>query len=115
MHLDYSIHPISGKERRVNLIVYMNPGWADAWGGELCLWEGSADGMRRLAARVAPRYNTAVLFRTSDISWHGMPDPVRPHPAPHRGRGDGAGAPPRTAPRRAAPRRAAARLEAVGL
>jgi hypothetical protein len=24
MHLDYSIHPISQKERRVNLIVYMN-------------------------------------------------------------------------------------------
>ena len=24
MHLDYSIHPVSGKERRVNLIVYMN-------------------------------------------------------------------------------------------
>lgn len=24
MHLDYSIHPISKKERRVNLIIYMN-------------------------------------------------------------------------------------------
>ena len=62
----------------MNLIVYMNPGWDEAWGGHLELWEGTGEGMRRPAARVSPRFNTAVLFRTSDISWHGMPDPVRP-------------------------------------
>jgi hypothetical protein len=27
-------------------------------------------------AKIAPMFNRAVLFRTSDISWHGMPDPV---------------------------------------
>ena len=26
--------------------------------------------------KIAPVFNRAVLFRTSDISWHGMPDPV---------------------------------------
>jgi len=76
MHLDYSIHPITGKERRVNLIVYMNGGWEAAWGGDLHLWEGSLEAMRLFAVRVAPRFNTAALFRTSDESWHGMPDPV---------------------------------------
>ena len=98
MHLDYSIHPISKKERRVNLIVYMNRGWQEEWGGHLELWEGTVHGLkagvspeggtgvgargvangerRGEAARIAPTFNRAVLFRTSDVSWHGMPDPV---------------------------------------
>jgi hypothetical protein len=28
--------------------------------------------------KISPKYNQAALFRTSDISWHGMPDPVTP-------------------------------------
>jgi hypothetical protein len=62
---------------QVNLIVYMNPNWKEEWGGHLNLWEGTLDGMTRPAARIAPHFNTAALFRTSDNSWHGMPDPVR--------------------------------------
>eukprot|EP00282_Hemiselmis_andersenii_P011221 CAMPEP_0114118108 /NCGR_PEP_ID=MMETSP0043_2-20121206/5409_1 /TAXON_ID=464988 /ORGANISM="Hemiselmis andersenii, Strain CCMP644" /LENGTH=388 /DNA_ID=CAMNT_0001210581 /DNA_START=60 /DNA_END=1226 /DNA_ORIENTATION=+ len=78
MHLDYSIHPITGKERRVNLIIYMNRDWEDEWGGELTLWEGDPSGMTRgPVQKIKPRFNQAALFRTSDISWHGMPDPVR--------------------------------------
>ena len=37
MHLDYSIHPISGMERRVNLIVYLNSDRQQEWGGDLRL------------------------------------------------------------------------------
>jgi Rps23 Pro-64 3,4-dihydroxylase Tpa1-like proline 4-hydroxylase len=37
MHLDYCIHPISGKERRVNLIVYLNKHWPSEYGGSLWL------------------------------------------------------------------------------
>ena len=76
MHLDYSIHPITKKERRVNLIVYMNKGWKEEWGGHLSLWEGTLERMEKEATRIVPGFNTAALFRTSDISWHGMPDPV---------------------------------------
>ena len=32
MHLDYSIHPITGMERRVNVIVYMNEDWRKVGG-----------------------------------------------------------------------------------
>ena len=77
MHLDYSIHPISGMERRVNLIIYLNSDWQQEWGGELQLWEGDAQNPTRPVQRVLPRFNTAVLFRTSDISWHGMPDELQ--------------------------------------
>ena len=77
MHLDYSIHPISKKERRVNLIVYMNQDWKEEWGGHLALWEGTLNGLKEgKVATIAPMFNRAVLFRTSDVSWHGMPDPV---------------------------------------
>src|SRR5437879_5521062 len=38
VHLDYSIHPKLGLERRVNLIVYLTPGWKQEWGGALGLW-----------------------------------------------------------------------------
>lgn len=77
MHLDYSIHPISGKERRVNLILYINDEWNEDWGGDLFLGDSNEDGsLNSLAKKVAPRFNRGVLFRTSDISWHGLPFPI---------------------------------------
>lgn len=77
MHLDYSIHPLSGKERRVNLILYLNDGWKESWGGHIDLYSADRDGeMNACEARVAPLFNRAVLFRTSDLSWHGLPDGV---------------------------------------
>ena len=77
MHLDYSIHPITGMERRVNLIIYMNSNWQPEWGGGLQIWEGTPQEPTREAFRMIPRFNTAVLFRTSDVSWHGVPDEIQ--------------------------------------
>jgi len=78
MHLDYSIHPITAKERRINLLIYMNKEWQDDWNGNLELWEGNSDCMTKGPIHsISPKYNQAVLFRTSDISWHGMPEPVK--------------------------------------
>jgi hypothetical protein len=37
MHLDYSIHPKTGLERRINLILYVQPEWRTEWGGALGL------------------------------------------------------------------------------
>jgi hypothetical protein len=74
MHLDYSIHPLTGKERRVNLIVYMNPNWNEDWNGGLELWHS---GMSRCGKRYIPGWNQAVLFQTSDESYHGVPDELQ--------------------------------------
>jgi len=71
MHLDYSIHPLSGKERRLNLIIYLNKNWKE--GGELQLWDAD---FTRPVKKIPPLFNTAVLFRTSDISYHGLPQPA---------------------------------------
>lgn len=70
MHLDYSLHPILNKERRVNLIIYMNKDWKDSYNGELQLWNKE---FTHPAKRVYPLFNRAILFQTNDVSYHGMP------------------------------------------
>eukprot|EP00744_Colponema_vietnamica_P001997 GILI01003216.1.p2 GENE.GILI01003216.1~~GILI01003216.1.p2 ORF type:complete len:290 (+),score=43.98 GILI01003216.1:23-871(+) len=79
MHLDYSIHPMSGKERRVNLILYLNKtdsedGWQPEWGGDLELWNQE---FTTCVRKVTPLFNRAALFKTSDISYHGLPAPIK--------------------------------------
>ena len=78
-HLDYSIHPKLGLERRVNLIVYLQPKWQETWGGALGLWAAneSGDGPGELVKQVPCLFNSAVIFDTSQNSWHGLPEPVR--------------------------------------
>jgi Rps23 Pro-64 3,4-dihydroxylase Tpa1-like proline 4-hydroxylase len=74
MHLDYSVHPITGKERRVNLIIYLNKEWKEEYNGDLQLWDINFE---KPVRKYYPEYNRAVLFRTSDISYHGLPTPIK--------------------------------------
>jgi hypothetical protein len=78
MHLDYSIHPKTGLERRLNLIIYMQPGWQAEWGGALGLWEHDSEknAPGELKVHIPCLFNRAVIFDTSQNSWHGLPDPV---------------------------------------
>ena len=75
VHLDYSIHPKLQLERHYNLIVYLTPDWNPEWGGGLELWSHD-DATGRAKERVAlveNRFNRAVLFDTTQNSWHGLP------------------------------------------
>ena len=74
MHLDYSLHPITGKERRVNLIVYFTKDWEADYGGAIELWNGDFSECEK---RLSPCFNKAILFRTSDVSYHGLPLPIK--------------------------------------
>lgn len=74
MHLDYSIHPITGKERRVNIIIYLNRDWKEEYGGAIELWNKEFTGP---VQKIYPIFNRAVLFQTSDISYHGIPTPMQ--------------------------------------
>ena len=78
MHLDYSIHPKTGLERRLNLIIYVQPDWKPEWGGALGFWKHDAEkgGPGDLAVQIPCLFNRAVIFDTSQNSWHGLPDPV---------------------------------------
>jgi Rps23 Pro-64 3,4-dihydroxylase Tpa1-like proline 4-hydroxylase len=73
-HLDYSIHPKMAMERVLNIIVYLSPELKPEHGGHLGLWahdeENSAPGA--LVKEVEPRFNRAIIFNTTQNSWHGM-------------------------------------------
>jgi Rps23 Pro-64 3,4-dihydroxylase Tpa1-like proline 4-hydroxylase len=76
LHIDYAIHPKLFAERRLNLIIYLNPEWRTEWLGQLELWAG--DGKpEHFIKKVEPGWNKAVLFATGDNSWHGFPEPLR--------------------------------------
>ena len=70
-HIDFNFHPVERWQRRLNLIVYLNPEWQDHWGGALSLYRDPAADPTP-ATRVVPTFNRAVLFETHDHSWHGF-------------------------------------------
>jgi Rps23 Pro-64 3,4-dihydroxylase Tpa1-like proline 4-hydroxylase len=74
MHLDYSIHPMLHKERRLNLIIYVNKNWNQEWGGNLELWDNVNH--PKIIKEISVDFNTAVLFKTNDNSFHGIPKPI---------------------------------------
>lgn len=75
VHTDFSMHHYQKNwRRRVNVIVYLNPGWQAEWGGAIEFWE---KGMRGCAAKYPPLLNDAVIFTTDERSLHGFPDPLR--------------------------------------
>jgi len=74
MHLDYSVHPITKKERRVNLIIYMNKDWDESYNGDLQLWDKE---FTKSDKCIYPKFNRAVIFQTNDISYHGIPKIIK--------------------------------------
>jgi hypothetical protein len=73
IHADYNQHSRWRLDRRLNVIVYLNDGWKDEWGGALELWDAQ---MTRCVQRVFPHANRMVVFSTTDSSYHGHPDPL---------------------------------------
>jgi hypothetical protein len=76
VHTDFSMHHFhTDRHRRVNLILYLNSGWREEWGGAIELWEKSAEGkMTRCGAKYPPLLNHALIFTTDERSLHGFPD-----------------------------------------
>ena len=78
IHKDYSIHPRLKLQRKLNLIVYMSDDWDPTWGGGLELWSNNPKTNRpkELVKTVEPKFNRAILFDTTQNSWHGLPKPL---------------------------------------
>lgn len=79
VHTDFSKHHFHVNwHRRVNLILYLNPDWDNAWGGAIELWERApGGGIARCVAKYPPRLNHALIFTTDGRSLHGFPDPLK--------------------------------------
>jgi len=73
IHLDYEKHPYSGKERRLNIILFMSKDWDVNWNGANELWNSD---VTKCIAKTEIKFNRAILFKTNDISWHGLPDKI---------------------------------------
>lgn len=73
-HLDYSIHPKLGLQRTANLIFYVSPNWKSEYGGAFGLWDHDApnDAPGKLTRVVDCLFNRAVIFNTTQYSWHGI-------------------------------------------
>lgn len=71
IHADFNRHLYLDIDRRINLLLYLNPEWDESWAGHLELWDRT---MTRCERRIAPVLNRCVIFNTTDISFHGHPD-----------------------------------------
>lgn len=73
IHADFNYYKRLKLERRVNLLLYLNKDWEDAYGGHLELWTKD---MKTCVKKAAPLFNRCVLFSTTDFAFHGHPDPL---------------------------------------
>jgi dTDP-glucose 4,6-dehydratase len=71
IHLDYEKHPYLNKERRLNVILYFSKNWKKEWNGETQLWDKN---MEKCVTKSYVEFNTAFIFKTNEISWHGLPE-----------------------------------------
>jgi 2-oxoglutarate-Fe(II)-dependent oxygenase superfamily protein len=74
VHTDFLSHTTRLHwSRQVNLLLFLNPGWQESYGGGLEFWDADA---RRAVQRIAPIFNRCVIFRTGNRSFHGAPSAV---------------------------------------
>jgi hypothetical protein len=82
VHADFNHHVPLNVERRVNVLIYLNKDWQDAYGGQLELWD---ERMKTCLKSYVPTFNRCVLFNTTSHSNHGNPQVVNhPHGTPRR-------------------------------
>lgn len=78
LHVDFNHHPTFDLWRRVNVLLFLNDGWRDEWGGQLMLHHpdrGVSDVV------LSPTLGRMVIFEARDGNYHGHPEPLRcpPH------------------------------------
>lgn len=73
-HTDFHIYTRLSLYRRINLLVYLNPGWQKSFGGCLELWQKNKSVPEKV---IVPEWGSCVIFRTDDQSVHGFSDPIQ--------------------------------------
>lgn len=73
VHVDGNYHEKMALHRRINAILFLNPGWQNEWGGDFCFYDNNAI---NCVKKVAPLNNRLFIFDTHDKSFHGHPEPL---------------------------------------
>jgi Rps23 Pro-64 3,4-dihydroxylase Tpa1-like proline 4-hydroxylase len=76
IHADFNLHKPMMLERRLNVLIYLNPDWQPEWGGSFEIWDKQ---MTRKEASFTPILNRMVCFSTASDTFHGNPEVVN-HP-----------------------------------
>lgn len=72
MHADFNVHPLHRNWlREINILVYLNHGWMNEWGGSLKLRHAKTG----VSREVEPLFNRCVIMLTKEHTLHGY-DPI---------------------------------------
>jgi len=75
LHLDYEKHPIlDNLQRYLNIILYLSEDWKQEYGGETELWN---ENVSECIFKSPVKFNSALIFKTTEKSWHGIPEPIK--------------------------------------
>ncbi len=73
VHADFNFHTRFKLDRRINVLVYLNKDWDEAWGGHFELWNKE---MSMAEQKILPLFNRCAIFSTTSTSYHGHPTPL---------------------------------------
>ena len=73
LHTDFNFNEKIRLHRRVNVFLYLNEDWQEAFGGHLEIWNWN---LTRREAKISPTFGRVVGFRSNDFSYHGHPHPL---------------------------------------
>lgn len=71
-HVDHNYNDITMEHRRINVLIYLNKNWSDAWGGVFELHSDPKNTANDVITRYSPSFNRAVIMETTEKSWHGF-------------------------------------------
>lgn len=74
VHVDFNRHAKLKLDRRINLLIYLNKDWKEEYGGHFELWNRD---MSAAEQRILPIFNRCAIFSTSEVSYHGHPNPLK--------------------------------------
>jgi hypothetical protein len=72
VHVDFNIDERRMLHRRLNLLVYLNKEWDEAWGGAIELHSDPRHPEADSVKSFLPLFNRALVFETNEYSWHGF-------------------------------------------
>ncbi len=73
VHADFNFHNELKLDRRINVLIYLNKGWEEAYGGHFELWDRD---MSKAQQKILPIFNRCAIFSTTSYSYHGHPTPL---------------------------------------